>query len=42
MKNKHLALINIVGLTKGLINEQHTPFIYSLLGEHNTHLIFTN
>jgi len=34
MINKHLALINIVGLTKGLVSQENTPFIYSLLNDY--------
>jgi predicted AlkP superfamily pyrophosphatase or phosphodiesterase len=34
MINKHLTLINIVGLTKGLISGKNTPFIHSLLNEY--------
>jgi len=35
MKNQHLAIINIVGLTKGLVSDTNTPFIHSLLSEYN-------
>ncbi len=31
MSKKHLAVINIVGLTQGLINKKNTPFIFELL-----------
>jgi predicted AlkP superfamily pyrophosphatase or phosphodiesterase len=33
MKNKHLAVINVVGLTAKLISKEHTPYIYSLLNQ---------
>ena len=33
MKNKHLAVINVVGLTEKLISKEHTPYIYSLLNQ---------
>lgn len=31
MNNKHLSVINVVGLTKGLISNEHTPFINRLI-----------
>ena len=30
MQNKHLAVINVVALTKGLVSKENTPFIYQL------------
>jgi len=34
MEDKHLAVINIVGLSQGLINKTNTPYIFSLLEKY--------
>ena len=35
MDDKHLAVINIVGLSQELISKENTPFIHSLLGQYH-------